>query len=146
MNNTHSSLTEGEIHRLMASQAYRQSNHPDHTKTHDVVRKWFVNRYPNFDQYNIKSDSSSGSPWKNLGNVLLVGEGNLSFAKSLLADRSSEITGMVATTYETERSLADEGKINANLLRRNGAVVIHNIDATHLEKEFGSQKFDTIIF
>lgn len=78
--------------------------------------------------------------------MLLVGEGNLSFVKSLLADRSCGITGMIATIYEAERSLADEGKINANFLRRNGAVVMHNIDATHLEKKFGSQKFDTIIF
>lgn len=145
MHNMHSSLTEGEIHKLMASQAYRQSTHPEHYKTHTVVREWFVNRY-NAPEKNDKSSLPAGSPWQDLGNVLLVGEGNLSFAKSLLADTSSGITGMIATTYEGKRSLPDEAQINAKFLRSHGAVVMHNIDATHLENEFESQKFDTIVF
>lgn len=53
---------------------------------------------------------------------------------------------MIATTYETERSLPDKAKINSSFLRQHGAVVMHNIDAAHLEKEFSSQKFNTIIF
>ncbi len=129
----------------MGSQAYRQSSHPEHKKTHYVIREWFVSRY-NTPEQNDKINLPGGSPWKNLGNVLLVGEGNLSFAKNLLNASSSGITGMISTTYEAERSLSDEGKTNANFLRCRGAVVMHNIDATYLENKFSSQKFDTIIF
>jgi hypothetical protein len=53
---------------------------------------------------------------------------------------------MIATTYEAERSLPDDSKTNANFLRYHGAVVMHNVDAARLEKEFSSQKFNTIIF
>ena len=146
MSNTHSSLTESEIHKLIASQAYRHSSHPEHQKTHHVVQEWFSNRYSNINQDSTVKDSSLASPWKNLGNVLLVGEGNLSFSKSLLTISSSGITGMIATTYETERSMPDAAKANASFLRQHGAVVMHDIDAAHLDKEFSSQKFDTIIF
>lgn len=141
----HSSLTEGEILKLMASKAYHKSSHSQHQHTHHVVREWFAKRYNDPNQ-NARGNLPEKSPWQDIGNVLLVGEGNLSFSKSLLASDSSRITGMIATTYEAEGSLPDEGKINANFLRRSGAVVMHDIDAMHLEKEFGSHKFDTIIF
>ena len=36
-------------------------------------------------------------PWQGLGNVLLVGEGNLSFAKSLFRHPTAHITHMTAT-------------------------------------------------
>mgnify|MGYP002713193696 CR=1 FL=1 len=85
-------------------------------------------------------------PWQNLGDTLLVGEGNLSFAKSLLSQPAAQITHMTATTYEKERNLSDEAQQNASLLQRYGALVMHGVDATHLERSFRPYEFDTIIF
>lgn len=50
-------------------------------------------------------------PWRNLGNTLLVGEGNLSFAKSLLF-LPCGIASMTATTFENAKDhLCPSGKI-----------------------------------
>lgn len=85
-------------------------------------------------------------PWQNLGHVLLVGEGNLSFAKSLLKIDGNQITHMFATTFENSRDLSDEALQNAQLLKCNGAQVLHNVDATKLQQTFKPQKFDTVVF
>lgn len=85
-------------------------------------------------------------PWHGLGNILLVGEGNLSFAGILLRLPAAHVTRMIATTYETEKDLSDEARQNAVLLRHSGAVIMHGIDATHLEQIFRPREFDTIIF
>lgn len=84
-------------------------------------------------------------PWQNLGDALLVGEGNMSFAKSLI-NKSAQITHMTATTLEKENSLTDEAHQNASALQRQGAIVLHGVDATKLEESLQPQKFDTIIF
>lgn len=84
-------------------------------------------------------------PWYNIGDTLLVGEGNLSFAKSLL-EAPCHINQMTATTYETQRNLGEEAKQNACYLERAGINVMHDIDATKLEQIFKGQHFDTIVF
>lgn len=84
-------------------------------------------------------------PWCNLGDILLVGEGNLSFAKSLL-NKQAHIAHMTATTFEKERNLSDETRNNANVLISAGASVLHGVDATKIEEALPAQKFDTIIF
>lgn len=85
-------------------------------------------------------------PWQELGDILLVGEGNLSFAKSLLCQPTARITHMIATTYETEKNLSDETRQSVADLRRHGATVMHGVDATHLEKSLRPQEFDTVVF
>ena len=85
-------------------------------------------------------------PWQNLGDTLLVGEGNLSFATSLLSQPAAQITHMAATTYEKERNISEETRQNASYLQRCGTSVMHGIDATHLERHFKPHEFDTIIF
>lgn len=85
-------------------------------------------------------------PWQSLGDTLLVGEGNLSFAKSLLRQPAVQIDHITATTYEKEKDLSDEARQNASLLQRYGALIMHDVDATHLEKSFRPHEFDTIIF
>jgi 25S rRNA (uracil2634-N3)-methyltransferase len=85
-------------------------------------------------------------PWRSLGNILLVGEGNLSFAKSLLRLPTAQVTRMTATTYETEESLSAEAQKNATMLRHCGAFVLHGIDATYLEQNFKPNEFETIVF
>lgn len=85
-------------------------------------------------------------PWQYMGDTLLVGEGNLSFAKSLLQQPATRITHTTATTYEKEKDLSDEARQNSSVLKRYGALVLHGVDATHLEKRFRPYEFDTIIF
>lgn len=152
MTNTTPFLAESEIHKLIGSQAYRQSNHPDHAKTHELVRNWYISRYNKPEQANAtdksfrRGDARTNNIWKNLGNVLLVGEGNLSFAKSIASSSLFGISAMTASTYESERSLSEEGKSNADALKRMGVTVMHNVDATRLENELKPTQFDTIIF
>jgi 25S rRNA (uracil2634-N3)-methyltransferase len=85
-------------------------------------------------------------PWQGLGDILLLGEGNLSFAKSLLSQPSPHINHMVATTYEYEKDLSNEARQNAAFLRNHGALVMYSVDATNLEQSLRPYKFDTIIF
>jgi len=84
-------------------------------------------------------------PWQQLGDVLLVGEGNMSFAKGLL-DMPAQITQMTATTFEKEKDLTEEALKNANHLKQSGALVMHGIDATKLDTSLKSHQFDTIVF
>ncbi len=89
--------------------------------------------------------SSRLEPWQNLENTLLIGEGNLSFAKSLLF-LPCGITHMTATTFEKQKELSNETKDNAVLLNCHGATVYHDVDATRLSTSFGQSEYKTIIF
>ena len=84
--------------------------------------------------------------WNNLGDVLLVGEGNLSFAKSLAVNFPHNYETMLATIYEGGKEISDEAVSNAAYLRLNGCDIRFNIDATKLGKQFNRNQFDTIIF
>jgi len=85
-------------------------------------------------------------PWGALGDVLLVGEGNLSFAKALQRSPNARVTSLTATVFESERSLSDEAIRNAQAIRWVGGRILYDVDATRLDKNFIGQKFDTIIF
>ena len=85
-------------------------------------------------------------PWQDLGDTLLAGEGNMSFAKSLLLKPATQITRMIVTIFEKERSLTNEAVNNTNTLKRCGTFVMFGIDATRLEDNFKPDEFDTIIF
>lgn len=85
-------------------------------------------------------------PWQGLGNTLLVGEGNLSFAESLLRLPPTAITHITATTFEKEKDLIEGTVVTVRNLRRHGAIVLHGVDATKLEDNIKSCHFDTIIF
>lgn len=149
MNN---SVTEGDIANLVGSAPYRKSSHPEHARTHEIVRNWFANHYSNKSGPTdatgrlIVPHTIFRQPWTDLGNVLLVGEGNLSFAKSILNIPTLGISAMTATTYESNKSLSDEGKLNADYLRCGGVIVMHSIDAANLDEVLKTHQFDTIIF
>lgn len=81
----------------------------------------------------------------NLGNSLLVGEGNLSFTISLIKKLQKAPT-CITSTYEDYNDLSDIAQLNASKLRKVGINVLHNIDATKLHKTFNYSSFDTIIF
>ena len=80
------------------------------------------------------------------GRTLLVGEGNLSFARSLARKRRVDLKNLVVTTYEAEANLSQAALKNAKALRDRGATVLHGVDATDLRATFGQAKFDVIVF
>ena len=78
--------------------------------------------------------------------TLLAGEGNLSFTISLTGMDRIVPSRLTATTFETEKELAEMARANAKELRSMGMTVLHGVDATDLAATFGSQRFDTIVF
>ncbi|AAY61447.1 hypothetical protein RFEPED_0223 [Rickettsia felis str. Pedreira] len=84
-------------------------------------------------------------PRINLGNSLLVGEGNLSFSVSLMK-KLQQLPRCITSTYEDYDDLSETAQLNTYKLRKFGINVLHNIDATKLHKNFNHNSFDTIIF
>jgi hypothetical protein len=85
-------------------------------------------------------------PWCALGDVLLVGEGNLSFAGSLLRLPQAGVTHMTATVFEKNKDLSEETINNAQAIKRCGGEILSAVDATKLEQALKPYAFDTIIF
>ncbi|XP_059815331.1 ferredoxin-fold anticodon-binding domain-containing protein 1 [Hypanus sabinus] len=83
------------------------------------------------------------------GGILLVGEGNFSFAASL-CDRVSRDTRVVATCYQSQEAAArHEGTAgNIDYLLEKGAEVYFLVDGTNLQgcPSLSSRRFDRIIF
>jgi len=80
------------------------------------------------------------------GEILFVGEGNLSFALGVAEIPHISASRITATTYEEESDISEVARDNALALRRAGAEVQHGIDATCLENSFPYRRFDTIAF
>ncbi|NWW12839.1 FDXA1 protein, partial [Oreocharis arfaki] len=79
--------------------------------------------------------------------VLLLGEGNFSFAASLCGARGTHV---VATCYESEEEAAGRGGAARSIrrLRDSGAEVVFSVDCTKLKEYFlpGEREFDRIYF
>lgn len=80
------------------------------------------------------------------GNILLVGEGNLSFALSLTKKNRINPANITASTFEKESELSDAAIENASKLRAAGVTVRHGINAAKLHLTTGNAAFDHIIF
>ena len=80
------------------------------------------------------------------GKVLLVGEGNLSFAASLINAGYIPPHGLVASTYEGRNSLSMDAVRTAVELERFGVETHHSVDARKLASHFPHRTFATIIF
>lgn len=80
------------------------------------------------------------------GRTLLVGEGNLSFALSLIQISRIVPARLFATTFENSNKLPPETLKNAQSLNARGVIVLHDIDATDLSNALGSWLFDNIVF
>jgi 25S rRNA (uracil2634-N3)-methyltransferase len=83
--------------------------------------------------------------------ILLLGEGNFSFAKALSENYLEEGSeGMTATCFDSEEVLytkyGDEAKDNLEYIRAMGATVLFDVDATHLPKDVKKAKYTKIVF
>ncbi|NXD29976.1 FDXA1 protein, partial [Spelaeornis formosus] len=79
--------------------------------------------------------------------VLLLGEGNFTFAAALCGARGTHV---VATCYESEEEAAGSGAAARSIrrLRDSGAEVVFSVDCTKLKEHFlpGKRDFDRIYF
>lgn len=80
------------------------------------------------------------------GPALLVGEGNLSFARALAGKAGRSATQILATTFERETELSSETRRNSAELRRMGLQVLHGVDATALDRPIWHRRFNLIAF
>ena len=78
--------------------------------------------------------------------TLLVGEGNLSFTKSLLQDHGILPGILTSTIFEAENSSDADVKRNIAFLRQAGVKFLDNVNATKLDNYFIKNAFRTIIF
>ncbi|KAI8578792.1 hypothetical protein K450DRAFT_245549 [Umbelopsis ramanniana AG] len=91
-------------------------------------------------------------PYEFLDKILLVGEGNFSFARSLVENITNGGENLVATCYDSEEVLYEkyegEAKDNIDVIKELGATVLFEVDATQLEKckALRKLKFSKIVF
>ncbi|KAI8050659.1 uncharacterized protein B0P05DRAFT_480353 [Gilbertella persicaria] len=83
--------------------------------------------------------------------ILLVGEGNFSFARSLCENYLEEgAEHLTATCYDSEQVLyekyGDEVKENIEFVREFGGIVLFDVDATDFPKEIKKSKYTKIVF
>ncbi|KAI9261154.1 hypothetical protein BY458DRAFT_515973 [Sporodiniella umbellata] len=82
--------------------------------------------------------------------ILLIGEGNFSFASSIAENYlSGGAEGMTATCFDSEETLYqkyEEAKDNVELIREFGGTVMFDVDGTDLPKEIRKGKYTKIIF
>lgn len=78
--------------------------------------------------------------------ILLVGEGDLSFALALARDPKSCTKNIVATTFERLEQLSEAALKNARELTRIGATVLHGADACRLDGTLPCETFEAIVF
>lgn len=76
------------------------------------------------------------------GNVLLVGEGNFSFALSLASAAKPIQHSFVATSPRSLGRSSNETQTNAREIQRLGGTVKTGVDSTSLSRYFPRAKFD----
>ncbi|KIY50491.1 hypothetical protein FISHEDRAFT_38857 [Fistulina hepatica ATCC 64428] len=96
-------------------------------------------------------------PFNSADRILLIGEGNFSYAIALLRDPPPELAplvpvNVVATAYDTEdecyAKYPDSAQKNVSELRERGVLVIFGVDATCLEKQASlkGRRFERIVW
>jgi len=103
-----------------------------------------------------KNPRRSTIPFNALDNILLIGEGNFSFAVALLLHPPAPLdylppANIVATAYDTEEECYTkypDAEQNVRLLREKGAQVLFGVDATRLEKTSAlkGRVFDRVVW
>ena len=90
-------------------------------------------------------------PYYDYDTILLVGEANFSFAKSLaleILNRGDIITATTLDTFTTMMEKYTDGQENVKELEDAGATVLFEVDATKLSKikSFKGKRFSKIVF
>ncbi|CAO0797056.1 unnamed protein product [Mucor circinelloides] len=83
--------------------------------------------------------------------ILLVGEGNFSFARSLCENYLDEgAENLTATCFDSEKVLyekyGDEAKDNISFVREFGGTVLFEVDGTDMPKEVKKNRYTKIVF
>lgn len=95
-------------------------------------------------------------PFRITDKILLIGEGNFSFARALIQDQPAELQGLpssniTATAYDTEEECYEkypEAHGIVSRLREAGVVVLFGVDGTQLEKikPLKGRRWDKIVW
>jgi len=95
-------------------------------------------------------------PFKPTNKILLVGEGNFSFARALINDPPEELASLppqniTATGYDTEEDCYVKhpaSRLAVSFLRNCGVEIIFGVDATRLEKHASlkGKRWDRIVW
>ncbi|CAE6521591.1 unnamed protein product [Rhizoctonia solani] len=104
---------------------------------------------------NTENNKKITIPFISTDRILLIGEGNFSFARSLL-DHSSipslPPANITATAYDSEPdclSKYPDAQSHISALRSAGATILFGVDARHLDKTFplkASKKWDKVVW
>jgi 25S rRNA (uracil2634-N3)-methyltransferase len=92
------------------------------------------------------------APYEFSDKILLVGEGNFSFARSLVESVVHGGENIIATCYDEEEVLykkyEGEAKENIQVIKELGGTVVFEVDATQLDKckAIKKMKFSKIVF
>ncbi|KAI8636409.1 hypothetical protein BD408DRAFT_376945 [Parasitella parasitica] len=83
--------------------------------------------------------------------ILLIGEGNFSFARSLCENYlDAGADNLTATCFDSEKVLyekyGDEAKENIEIVREYGGTVLFEVDGTDMPKEAKKNKYTKIVF
>ncbi|KAI5998049.1 hypothetical protein EDD15DRAFT_2386795 [Pisolithus albus] len=103
-----------------------------------------------------KSNLPPTIPFTPTDTILLIGEGNFSFARALLVDAPAGLehlppAAVTATSYDSEEDCYakyPDAKEIIETVRRRGAQVLFNVDATRLHKypAFKGRRWDRIVW
>jgi len=95
-------------------------------------------------------------PFNPTDRILLIGEGNFSFARALTLDMPASLKGLppgnvTATAYDAEHDCYvkyPDAQSTVQVLREKGVEVLFNVDATKLEKvsALKGRKWDRIVW
>ena len=95
------------------------------------------------------------TPFKSTDSVLLIGEGNFSFARALIQSPALELgllpNNITATAYDSEQECYEkypEAKLIVSELRSSGVEVLFSVDGTCLEKNSSlkGSRWDRIVW
>ena len=95
------------------------------------------------------------TPFRSTDNVLLIGEGNFSFARALIQSPALELdlspNNITATAYDSEQECYEkypEAKLIVSDLRSSGMEILFDVDGTCLEKNSSlkGRKWDRVVW
>ncbi|KAI8616555.1 hypothetical protein BC830DRAFT_1117637 [Chytriomyces sp. MP71] len=135
---------------LLASTAYSKSK--DRTKLHTTAKGSAAVAKPHPTPKLARKLANARPPYSHHQSILLVGEGNFSFANALLSTVYVQAPeNMTATSFDSldvvHEKYPDAEAFIENLTE-SGALVLHDVDASKLSKtkSLKGRKFDVIAF